>query len=445
MASTYPLEVVEAARFVEENPDLKDEALDEALKAKTWDPSVKSLVSFPQVLTMMNEKLDWTQKLGDAFLAQQKDVMDAVQRLRAKAHAEGNLESTKEQKVIVEQAPPTEVTVEQAPTQVVVEQAPPPDRDRAGQPAGRLRPDLQPDGRLRAVALSRLSALLLLPARLCRGGSMLSFGAGMAVGAAIWGDCDWDGGDVDINVNEYNNFNRNTRTGPGRTSTEGEETESEEIGEEERRAGKRRRPRESRATAENRAIGEERASGSTTRRIARARSTATRPRRSATTAAARRAPNRARRSAAAPSRGASRWRARAPGRCSATSIARTRATARQRSARDRARRQLGDRAGAPLAIARETPAHRELARPRRRRAPAARVTRQRGQRSGSGKRSVDRSRGSDAFKGVGQGSQVRRDSSRGHSSRASARGRGGGRAAAAAVEAVAGRGGGGGR
>src|SRR5262245_14910279 len=119
MASTYPLEVIEAARFAEENPSLKDEALDQALQGKTWDASVKSLVSFPQVLTMMNEKL------GDAFLAQQKDVMDAVQRLRAKAHAEGNLESTKEQKVIVEQAPPTEVTVEQAPTQVVVEQAPP--------------------------------------------------------------------------------------------------------------------------------------------------------------------------------------------------------------------------------------------------------------------------------------------------------------------------------
>jgi len=124
MASTYPLEVVEAARFLEDNPELKDTALDDALKEKTWDPSVKSLVSFPQVLTMMNEKLDWTQKLGDAFLAQQKDVMDAVQRLRSKAHAAGNLETTKEQKVIVQQAPPTEVKVEQAPTKVVVEQAP---------------------------------------------------------------------------------------------------------------------------------------------------------------------------------------------------------------------------------------------------------------------------------------------------------------------------------
>src|SRR5262249_6343781 len=125
MASTYPLEIVEAARFVEQNPELKDDKLNEALKDKTWDPSVKSLVSFPQVLTMMNEKLDWTQKLGDAFLAQQKDVMNAVQRLRAKAHEAGNLESSKEQTVSMQPAQPAQTTVQQAPAQVVVEQAPP--------------------------------------------------------------------------------------------------------------------------------------------------------------------------------------------------------------------------------------------------------------------------------------------------------------------------------
>ena len=72
MASTYPLEIVEAARWAKANPELKDNALEDALQAQTWDPSVKSLTAFPQVLTMMNEKLDWTQKLGDAFLAQQE-------------------------------------------------------------------------------------------------------------------------------------------------------------------------------------------------------------------------------------------------------------------------------------------------------------------------------------------------------------------------------------
>src|SRR5882724_3330411 len=104
MASTYPLEIVQAARFVKDNPKLKDDQLNEALKQHTWDDSVKSLVFFPQVLTMMNDKIDWLQKLGDAFLGQQQDLMASVQRLRARAQAAGQLKSTKEQKVIVEPA-----------------------------------------------------------------------------------------------------------------------------------------------------------------------------------------------------------------------------------------------------------------------------------------------------------------------------------------------------
>src|SRR5882724_361861 len=104
MASTYPLEVVQAARFAKDNASLKGNSLDEALKKQTWDDSVKSLVTFPQVLAMMNDKLDWTQKLGDAFLGQQKDLMEAVQRLRFKAEAQGNLKTTKEQTVTVEPA-----------------------------------------------------------------------------------------------------------------------------------------------------------------------------------------------------------------------------------------------------------------------------------------------------------------------------------------------------
>ena len=111
MASTYPLEVVEAARWVKANPKVTGDALEQAMLQKSWDASVKSLTAFPQTLTMMDDELDWTQKLGDAFLAQQKDVMDAVQRLRAKAQAQGNLESNKEQKVIVQQAPETQTTV----------------------------------------------------------------------------------------------------------------------------------------------------------------------------------------------------------------------------------------------------------------------------------------------------------------------------------------------
>jgi hypothetical protein len=102
MASTYPLEVVEAARFVQQNPGLKGNALDDALKTKNWDPSVQSLAAFPQVLTMMNDKLDWTQQLGDAFLANQQEVMDTAQSLRARARSAGNLRSTPQQRVIDE-------------------------------------------------------------------------------------------------------------------------------------------------------------------------------------------------------------------------------------------------------------------------------------------------------------------------------------------------------
>ena len=105
MASTYPLEVVEAARWSKEHPDVKGDAVAGAVQSQTWDPSVKSLVAFPSVLAKMNEKIDWTQKLGDAFLAQQKEVMQAVQILRNKAKETGNLKSTKEVTVKEEPAP----------------------------------------------------------------------------------------------------------------------------------------------------------------------------------------------------------------------------------------------------------------------------------------------------------------------------------------------------
>jgi hypothetical protein len=100
MAATYPLEVVQAARWVQENPNVKGDALDQALRDKNWDPSILSLTAFPQVLAMMNDKLDWTQQLGDAFLANQAQVMDTVQRLRAKAQEAGNLATTQQQTVV---------------------------------------------------------------------------------------------------------------------------------------------------------------------------------------------------------------------------------------------------------------------------------------------------------------------------------------------------------
>jgi hypothetical protein len=99
MASTYPLEVVQADRWVKENKKLKGDQLKAAVDKQAWDESVKSLVATPDLLSMMSTKLAWTMKLGDAVLAQQPDVMDAIQRLRTKADANNKLASTKEQKV----------------------------------------------------------------------------------------------------------------------------------------------------------------------------------------------------------------------------------------------------------------------------------------------------------------------------------------------------------
>ena len=98
-ASTYPLEVTLAARWAEKNANVKGPALEAAMQKEPWDPSVKGLTAVPQVLAMMNEKLDWTAQLGEAFLAQPNDVQTAVQTLRKQAETTGNLKSGKEQKV----------------------------------------------------------------------------------------------------------------------------------------------------------------------------------------------------------------------------------------------------------------------------------------------------------------------------------------------------------
>ncbi|MBF0496491.1 MAG: DUF3300 domain-containing protein [Deltaproteobacteria bacterium] len=106
MAATYPLEVVEAARWVGTHRKLKGDRLDAALMKKEWDVSVKSLCHMPQVLKMMSDKIDWTSKLGNAFLVQQGDVMDMVQELRARAETSGCLKTTTQQRVIKERCTP---------------------------------------------------------------------------------------------------------------------------------------------------------------------------------------------------------------------------------------------------------------------------------------------------------------------------------------------------
>ena len=207
MASTYPLEVVEAARWQTQNSALKDKALEDALLQQTWDPSVKSLTAFPPVLTMLNDKLDWTQKLGDAFLSQQNDVMEAVQRLRAKAAAAGNLESNAQQSVTVEQAP---ANVQQT---VIVEgqPAPPPQiiKIEPAQPEVIYVPTYNPTVAYGAWPYPASPPYSYYPPGYAAT-SVISFGVGMAVGASLWGGCNWGWGgnnDVNINVNRYNNFN----------------------------------------------------------------------------------------------------------------------------------------------------------------------------------------------------------------------------------------------
>lgn len=101
MASTWPLQVVQADRFVRGNPGLTGDALADAVESMPWDPSVRALTQFPSVLAMMSERLEWTGQLGDAFLAQREQVMDTVQSLRARAWAAGTLQSTEQQQVIV--------------------------------------------------------------------------------------------------------------------------------------------------------------------------------------------------------------------------------------------------------------------------------------------------------------------------------------------------------
>ena len=193
MASTYPLEVVQAGKWAKKNKDLKGDALTKALEKENWDPSVKSLVNFPQVLDMMNDKLDWTQKLGDAFLAQQKEVMDTVQKLRAKAEAEGNLKTTKEQKVVVEKETQT-IVIESASPEVVYV------------------PTYNPTVVYGTWPYPAYPPYYYYPPGYAAGAALFSFGVGVAVGAAwgyAWGNCNWRGGDVNVNINRNTNFNNN--------------------------------------------------------------------------------------------------------------------------------------------------------------------------------------------------------------------------------------------
>ncbi len=193
MASTYPLEVVEADRWVKQNKDLNGDDLTAALESQSWDPSVKSLVNFPQVLDMMNNQLEWTQNLGDAFLAQQKDVLDTVQQLRQKADKQGNLNSSEQQTVVVEKETQT-IVIQPADPQVIYV------------------PTYNPTVIYGPWWYPAYPPYYYHPPGYVAGGAIISFGVGMAIGAAwgyAWGGCNWRRGHVDIDINKNININRN--------------------------------------------------------------------------------------------------------------------------------------------------------------------------------------------------------------------------------------------
>jgi hypothetical protein len=203
MAATFPLQIVEASRWVEDptHKNLSGDALDKALQALPWDPSVKSLVPFPQVLSQLNANLDWTQQLGYAFGIQQKDVLSSVQRLRRQAHAQGNLQTTTQQVVRVEAPPAGAPATQQT---IVIEPA---------QPNVVYVPSYSPAVVYGTWPYPAYPPVVAAPAPGYVVGTALAaglaFGAGVAITGALWGwgQPNWYGGNVNVNVNRWNNIN----------------------------------------------------------------------------------------------------------------------------------------------------------------------------------------------------------------------------------------------
>jgi len=197
MASTYPLEVSEATNWLRNNSNLKGDALNSALQQQNWDASVKSLGSFPPVLEMMGSQLSWTQNLGNAVLAQQSDTMAAIQALRAKAKKTGSLQSNSQQTVTTQGSGSAEtIIIQPANPQVVYV------------------PSYNPTVVYGAWPYPAYPPVAYYPPGYVASTALLSFGVGMAVGAALWGGCHWGGygggNSLTVNNNNFNNFNRNT-------------------------------------------------------------------------------------------------------------------------------------------------------------------------------------------------------------------------------------------
>ncbi|MCD0506165.1 DUF3300 domain-containing protein, partial [Bordetella petrii] len=205
MATTYPDDVAAAAQWSKQNTSLSGDAAVTAVQDKPWDPSVMSLAAFPSVLDMMGRQPDWVRNVGDAFLDQPGDVMDSVQRLRAQAQQAGNLASNEQQKVSTQtQNGSTVVTIEPASPSVVYVPSYNPSSVYGTWPYPSYPPAYYPPppGSVFATALV----------------SGLAWGTGVAITNSLWGDFDWGHGDVDIDVNRYNNINVNRKLDASRNN-----------------------------------------------------------------------------------------------------------------------------------------------------------------------------------------------------------------------------------
>jgi hypothetical protein len=198
IASTYPLEVVVAARWSAANPKVKGQPLEDTMQKQTWDPSIKALAAVPQVLAMMSDKIDWTQSLGDAYLTQPEDVAAAVQRLRLKAEAGGNLRSTNQQRVKRVRAPqPIIVEGRPEPEYIVIE---PIDADIIYVPI------YDPFVVYGVWAYPAHRPFFWYPQGYVAAGPV-GFGAPFVVGAALWAQFNWESHHVELNIANYNKFN----------------------------------------------------------------------------------------------------------------------------------------------------------------------------------------------------------------------------------------------
>jgi hypothetical protein len=209
MATSYPLEIVEAARWSKANPNLKGDGAVTAVKDQTWDVSVKSLVAFPAVLMQLNDHLDWTQKLGDAMISQQQDVADSIQRLRAKAADAGNLKSGPQQTVTT-QGSGSDRTIVIEPTNPDVIYA----------------PSYNPSWAYGAWSDPAYPPVYYPPAPAYGYGTLLGtglmWGLGIAAAGAMYSNWNWNRGNAYVNidanraVNIDRNFDRNRYTNNNR-------------------------------------------------------------------------------------------------------------------------------------------------------------------------------------------------------------------------------------